>query len=62
MLKVIIKSLESKPLIPGTFDSLDPIRQLSWRRTINLNVGFFPDLLTLKPKSIFAIYIFFRSM
>jgi hypothetical protein len=37
MLKVLIKSLENKPLNPGPLESLDPILQLNWRRTLKLN-------------------------
>jgi len=58
MFKAMIKSLERKPLNPWILGSLAPIRQLSWRRTINLNVGFFPDLLTLN-RNRFLRFTFF---
>ena len=33
MLKAMIKSLENKPLNPWPLEALDPLLQLSWRRT-----------------------------
>ncbi len=37
MLKALIKSLENKPLNPWPLESLDPLLQLIWRRTIFAN-------------------------
>jgi hypothetical protein len=37
MLKALIKSLENRPLDPCPLESLDPLLQLNWRRTINKN-------------------------
>ena len=38
MLKALIKSLENKPLNPWPLESLDPLLQLNWRRTILINL------------------------
>ena len=40
MLKALIKALENKPLNPGPLESLDPLLQLNWKRTISFY--FFP--------------------
>jgi hypothetical protein len=37
MLKALIKSLENKPLNPGTLESLTPLLQLNWRRSLFVN-------------------------
>ena len=37
MLKVLIKSLENKPLTPWILESLNPLLQLNWRRTLIVN-------------------------
>jgi hypothetical protein len=34
MLKALIKSIENKPLNPWPLESLDPLLQLNWRRTL----------------------------
>jgi hypothetical protein len=34
MLKALKKSIENKPLNPWALESLDPLLQLNWRRTI----------------------------
>ena len=34
MLKALIKSLKNKPLNPCPLESVDPLLQLNWRRTI----------------------------
>jgi len=34
MLKALIKSVENRPLDPWPLESLDPLLQLNWRRTI----------------------------
>jgi len=36
MLKALIKSLENKHLNPGPLESLAPLLQLNWRRTISI--------------------------
>ncbi|MBW2220833.1 MAG: four helix bundle protein, partial [Deltaproteobacteria bacterium] len=39
MLKALIISLENKPLNPWPLESLDPLLQLIWRRTIFNNTS-----------------------
>ena len=39
MLKALIKSLENKPLNPWPLESLDPLLQLIWRRTLIIYSG-----------------------
>ena len=38
MLKALIKPLENKHLNPSPLESLDPLLQLNWRRTINFKL------------------------
>jgi len=37
VLKALIKSLENKALNPWPLESLNPLLQLNWRRTLFLN-------------------------
>jgi len=40
MLKALIKSLDNKPLNPGPLESLDPLLQLNWRRTLFISLSY----------------------
>ncbi len=58
MSKAMIKSLERKPLNPWT---LGPSSTTKLEKNHKFKCRLFPRSSYLKPKSIFAIYIFFAQ-